>query len=165
MNKVIVVDANDNVIALKPRQEITPTDLYRVSVAWIKNSQGKVLLAKRKADKLVNPGCWGPAVSGTLEESETYESNIHKELQEELGLTDCKLRMIAKIPPAERCNYFIAIYETIMDIDINKDLVLQESEVDEVAWFDLEELKEEIDTNPSTFVSSAPYWKSWGILG
>ena len=35
----------------------------------------------------MRPEVWGPAVSGTNEEGETYDSNIIKEAQEEIGLT------------------------------------------------------------------------------
>ncbi len=34
------------------------------------------MLAQRKFTKNHNPGTWGPAVTGTVAESETYDSNI-----------------------------------------------------------------------------------------
>lgn len=84
--KIIVVDGRDEIIGYKVFKSMRKDDIYRASALWIANSQGEVLIAKRHRLKLHNPLKWGPAVSGTLEEGETYESNILKEAEEELGL-------------------------------------------------------------------------------
>ncbi len=87
MSSCTVVDENDQVIGYKNRDEIKPEDIYRIAALWVTNSKGDVLLAQRALSKKNSPGKWGPAVAGTVEEGETYETNIVKEAKEELDLT------------------------------------------------------------------------------
>ena len=83
--KVIIVDENDNPIGLKYREDIDYSkDTYRCTGIWITNSNDEVLIAQRKFTKDKDPGKWGPAVAGTIEEGETYESNAYKEMKEEI---------------------------------------------------------------------------------
>ena len=60
----------------------------------------RVLIVERQTafDKKYDPGKWGPSAAGTVEEGETYQSNIIKELQEEIGLeTFLKANAIYKV--------------------------------------------------------------------
>lgn len=84
--KIVIVDDKDNIICYKNRSEVRQEDIYRVSALWIINTKGEILLAKRALTKAHDPGKWGPAVAGTVEEGETYKTNIIKEAEEELGL-------------------------------------------------------------------------------
>lgn len=164
MTKVIIVDKDDIQIGLKERSGLTEKDTYRISGLWITNEKGQVLLARRKLTKKIEPGCWGPAVSGTVEEGETYDSNIVKEAEEELGLRDLKLVKLRKMPPFTfGGNYFVQIYSTVLSID-SGDLAVQKSEVEEVGWFNISELKQLIKDQPELFVASAPFWESSGSL-
>jgi len=89
--KIIIVDENDNPIGLKERGTLDyDKDIYRVSALWITNSKGQILIARRALTKKQNPGKWGPGVAGTIDEGETYDSNIIKEAKEELGLQNIK---------------------------------------------------------------------------
>ena len=87
-SKFTIVDENDNIIAQKERANIKPEDIYRVAALWVTNSKGDILLAQRALSKKHDPGKWGPAVAGTVEERETYRANIIKETSEEIGLHD-----------------------------------------------------------------------------
>lgn len=87
-DKIVVVNENDEVVGAKKRGTIATDDIYRVSALWITNSNGDVLLAQRALTKKNDPGKWGPAVAGTVEEGETYLGNITKETEEEIGLKD-----------------------------------------------------------------------------
>ena len=85
--RIPIVDENDKVLSYKERSEVDPDkDLYRVSYLWITDPEGKVLLAQRALSKDRHPGRWASAVAGTVEEGESYEANIIKEAEEELGL-------------------------------------------------------------------------------
>ncbi len=88
MTDFTIVDSNDNPIGAKHRQDKQYDDIYRVAALWLTDSiTGDVLLAQRKWTKKNNPGKWAAAVSGTVEPNETYEINIVKEIEEEIGLT------------------------------------------------------------------------------
>lgn len=164
MAKVIIVDLKDNIIGLKPRDKVTPQDTYRITSLWITNAKGQVLLAKRKLNKKIEPGCWGPAVSGTVEEGETYDSNIIKEALEEIGLESANFAKTKKYEPFTLGgNYFVQRYEYQTERDIDE-FTIQESEVEKIAWFDIEELKDSIRENPKQFVASAQYWGDLGLV-
>ena len=92
VQNIIVVDENDNIIDNKPRDIVDEEGLiYRFSALWIKNSKRESFLAKRAYTKTHHPGKWGPAVAGTVDEGESYEDNMIKEAEEELGLINIKL--------------------------------------------------------------------------
>jgi isopentenyl-diphosphate Delta-isomerase len=150
-SKIIIVDQNDNIIGYKERDDSNTTDIYRVSALWITNSKGKILLAKRSQKKLHYPGKWGPAVTGTNEQGETYESNILKETEEELGLKDIKPQLGPKILtdkgfPHQTQWFVLNIDKKIEEFKIDPD------EVEEVKWFPIEEYKKQQAEHPEEFL-------------
>lgn len=158
-SKIIIVDENDNIIAYEDRDSLKIEDIYRVSALWIENSKGEILMARRALTKAHSPGKWGPAVAGTLEEGETYDSNIFKEAEEEIGLKNVKFKKGSKIKImlAGRPRYFLQWYA----IKINRPLEefkIQKSEVAEVRWFSKEELKKKLEENPNEFIYSVNHW-------
>ena len=153
MAKVIIVDEKNNIIGHKDRDKITANDIYRVSSLWITNSNGDVLLAQRALNKSHDPGKWGPAVAGTLEEGETYESNLMKEAKEELGLINIK-PILGPLNFVQRQHqYFRQRFFLTLNLPITT-LKLQPSEVMAVRWFSKPELKEALKTHPEMFLSS-----------
>jgi len=154
MTKIIIVNEQDEVVGYKERGTLLPEDIYRVSALNVLNSRGEILLAQRKWTKKKNPGKWGPAVAGTNDEGETYESNIIKEALEEIGLVDFEMRVMSKDRVnAGPSNYWGTRFETMVDCDV-EDFKIQEEEVEQVKWFDKEELVKLIDENPEMFVGS-----------
>lgn len=149
-----IVDEDDRVVENKLRSQINgKSDIYRVSALWITNSNGEVLLAQRKLTKENDPGLWGPAVVGTLEKGETYESNIYKEAKEEIGLTNKKFNIGPKIRVTEPRNYFVQWYTLALDRSA-KDFTIQVDEVEQVKWIKLGILKNDVATYPEKYVPS-----------
>ncbi len=153
--KIQIVNEQDELIGVKERSEIDyTTDIYRVSGLWLTNSLGQALLAKRATTKKNSPGLWGPAVAGTVEEGETYEGNIYKEAEEEIGLIDVEFIKTRKIYceefPKTR-KYFTQWFSGIVDCDIS-DFTRQVEEVDELAWVDTEQMKQDIQDNPDKYL-------------
>lgn len=152
--KIIVVDENDTPIGVKYRDEIDYTkDIYRWSGIWIENSQGEVLIAQRKLTKDKDPGKWGPAAVGTLEEGETYESNAHKEVQEELGITVDSFQLGPKQHADTPRRYFGQWFLYKIDKSINE-FVIQEDEVEQIAWIKKQDLIQDMKQNPDKYASS-----------
>jgi len=113
-----IVDANDNLIGHKVREKLDLLhDIYRATGLWLTNSSGDVLIAQRKFTKVSDPGKCGPAVSGTVDEGETYESNIYKEAQEEIGLTGVKFEVGQKSRVYGPRNYFAQWFTAQVDRD------------------------------------------------
>jgi len=151
--KIPIVDENDEIIESIDRLEADKNTelIYRVSYLWITDTEGKILLARRALNKKHNPGKWGPAVAGTVEEGETYESNIIKETEEELGLKNIKPILGIKERRKGKHNYFAQEFLLILPVGFN-DFEIQTEEVTKVKWFSEEELKKELKENPDSFL-------------
>lgn len=164
--KVIIVNDNDEPIGAKYRNEIDPIkEAYRCSGIWIVNSKNEILLAQRAFTKSHDPGKWGPAVAGTLEEGETYESNAHKEAYEELGLTSLELETGPKQHSRSPRNFFGQWFVCRLNKSV-AEFILQKEEVEQVEWVDKQKLVEDIKVRPDKYVPSlkwaveqlARYW-------
>lgn len=152
--KIIIVDENDVPLGSKYRDEIDYTkDIYRWSGIWIENSQGEVLIAQRKLTKDKDPGKWGPAAAGTLEEGETYESNAHKEVQEELGITIDSFQLGLKQHSDTPRRYFGQWFLCKLDKPLHE-FVIQEEEVEQIAWINKEVLIRDIKENSDKYAPS-----------
>ena len=147
----IIVDENDEIIGHKNRSEIVSGDIYRATGLWIENSAGEVLLGQRSLAKKNEPGKWGPAVSGTVEKGETYESNIAKEAQEEIGLIGCEFQKVEKMRISEKRNYFAQWFFVKVDRKI-EEFVLEDGAFEQIKWFKSKELKSALEAAPENFV-------------
>lgn len=156
--KFIIVDENDNPIALKYREDIQQSDIYRVATLWITNSKGYILLAQRALTKKNDPGRWGPAVAGTVEEGETYEANIIKEAEEELGLKNIKPRVGPKIRVSHAHNFFDQWYLLTIDQSVEY-FKADPKEVLAIRWFTPQEFESETIAYPEKFLKSMSQWK------
>jgi len=156
-SKIIIVDENDNIITTKERETLEYKDIYRVSALWLTNSKREVLLARRALTKTHSPGKWGPAVAGTVEQGETYDSNIVKEAEEELELNNLEFQKGPKIKISGKHNYFLQWYLLEIDKPL-EEFKIQKSEVEEVKWVPKKELLERIEINPDEFIASTKQW-------
>ena len=156
-SKIIIVDKKDKIINFKERENIKNSDIYRVSGLWITNNDGDVLLARRSFTKSHDPGKWGPAVAGTVEEGETYKSNIIKEAKEELGLNGIVPKKGLKERVVGKHNFFCQWYLIIVNKDLRK-FKIKKDEVVEIRWFTKEALLKKIDSHPHEFIKSMKQW-------
>lgn len=157
MPKIIIVDDEDRVIGHKERVGVGSDDIYRVSALWLTNSRGQILLAQRKLTKKHDPGKWGPAVAGTVEEGETYLSNIVKEIQEEIGLAIAHpTESVKRRMDLSGYHYFVQWYTAVVDADTTN-IVIQEDEVEQIAWLSPEELRQAIETDSDKYLPSVEW--------
>lgn len=149
--KIPIVDENDNLIEHRDRNDRDVNAIYRVAYLWITDTEGNILLARRAFNKNHDPGKWGPAVAGTVEEGETYESNIIKETEEEIGIKNIKPITGIKKRTRTKWNYFSQ--EFLLELPVGySDFKIAEDEVAEVKWFSKEELKRELQEKPDEFL-------------
>lgn len=151
-----VVDEDDQIIGYKLRSDIDfKNDIYRIGALWLTNSKSEVLIAQRLLTKDKDPGKWGPAAAGTLEKGETYESNVYKEAEEEIGLKDVHLTIGPKQrfgePRHAFCQWFTAVVDKPAD-----SFKVQEEEVEQVAWVPKDNLIEDVAKNPEKYTPSMP---------
>lgn len=153
----MIVNERDEVIGFKPDAEKTASDIGRVTGLFIFNSQKEILLSKRVAGKKHDPNKWSIAVCGTVEEGETYLSNIIKEAEEEIGL---------KVQAADLREDFYGLWESThrffykqYHVEVNLPLsafVLQTDEVAELRFVPAGEFFDWMEKSPQDFVTSMP---------
>lgn len=149
-----IVDEQDALIGHKTRDEIKyPDDIYRVAALWLTNSKGEVLLAQRGLGLKNGPGLWGPAVAGTVEEEETYESNIYKEAEEEIGLTGHPFILDKKIFVDGHRRYFCQFFRATVDQPIDA-FRPDPREVAQLRWVTPRQLRQEVTAHPKRFTPS-----------
>lgn len=150
--QIPVVNENDEIIGYKDRKDRNIVDITRTSSLWVNSKEGDILLAQRALHKKHSPGLWGPAVAGTVEEGETYESNIIKEAEEEIGLKNINPKLGPKIKRITSHHYFTQWFTVV--IDKSTDLTIKEDEVAQVKWFTKEELLELHAKSPEIFLEN-----------
>lgn len=149
-----VVDENDRIIGHKLRSQLDPQkDCYRATALWVTNTRGQVLIAQRHKSKDKYPEKWGPAVAGTVEKDETYESNIYKEAEEELGMHSIPFTIGPKMKFEHPRKHFTQWYTAIFDWEASA-FMLQPTEVEKVAWVDLNDLIDDHAKHSDKYVPS-----------
>ena len=145
--RIPIVDENDEIIGYKEREDRKDQDIVRAAGLWITDKDGNILLAKRSINKKFDPGMWGP-VGGVVEEGETYEICAVREAEEEIGLKGVTVEQGPKI---KMIDCFACFFMTT--IDSNYEFKKQDEEVDQVKWFNKEELSKLLKEKPEIFMN------------
>ena len=148
MEEVVEVDDKDRFIRWVLRSEVHEKRLIHRSVhAFVRNSKGQILIQLRHREKDTYPLHWDVSCSGHVEKvdhpeqdpdraREASDSAIRRELEEELGVTS-NAEYICDIPPIPDVNYE---YARLYIAHWEDEFVLQETEVERVAWVNLDQL-------------------------
>jgi len=150
--RVPIVDEHDNEVVIKERKDLLSTDIYRVSALWLLNDKNDVLLTQRALTKKQHPGRWGCSVAGTVEEGETYQDNIRKETEEEIGLElepeDLKVGPKMRIHGGYEhfCQFYFAT--TKKDIE---DFVFPFDEVMDAKWMSIPDVIADVSERPDEY--------------
>lgn len=134
----------------KPRTLIhRDGDLHPAVHVWIikeKDMGVYVLLQKRSAEKAVHPNCYDVSSAGHVPQGEEFRISAIRETAEELGifLHESKLEFLGMHKSCYNHgdihdNEIRAVYLCREKIDTDN-LILQEAEVSEVAWTEVDEL-------------------------
>jgi len=154
--KIQIVDRQDNLIGAKERTEVNrDKDIFRTAALWLRNGRGEVLLAKRSLSKDKDPGMWGPAVAGTVDEGETYDTTIYREAEEEIGLHGVQFELGPKVFYDYARPQWVQWYFAVVDRPIEK-FTKQDDEVDELMWTDEKSLLGDVENNQAKYVPSMP---------
>ena len=137
---------------------------HRTAHIWIvrKNSESyQVLLQKRSAEKDSFPGMYDTSSAGHIQAGDDPLESALRELQEELGIKadEKDLSYAGRFHIKYEMEFhgkmfrddevaFVYVYEKPVEIE---DLVLQKEEVEEVRWFDIEEVHEGCIHRDGTF--------------
>jgi len=155
MPRLPLVNQEDHLIGYKEKSACGPDDINRVAGLVVYNKQREILIAKRVMTKQYDPGKWSYSVMGTVEEGETYVTNILKEAEEEIGLI-----LRAEVLQPNWYGYFESSHKffyTQFTTEVNlplEEFRRQADEVDELRWVPAAELFARIESEPQDFVQS-----------
>ena len=131
--------------------------LHRTAHVWVtreKDGRTQILLQKRSQNKESFPGLYDTSSAGHIPAGVDFVPSALRELGEELGI-EARPEQLSYAGSFRiqyekvfhgalfRDNEFTRVYVYREPVD-ERSLRLQESEVEEVRWFDLEEVREEI---------------------
>ena len=146
-----IVDHNDLVVGQATRQEVHKNSwLHRSVHILVFNTQNDLFLQKRALTKDENPGYWDSSAAGHVSSGEDYLTSAHRELKEELGISG-SLKPFLKFRASQETFWeHMQSYTCITDETIR----INPQEISEGRFWNLEELKTEIQENPHMFTSS-----------
>lgn len=154
---LFTVDENNQPVKPVKRSEAHKNGIWHRSTnVWVVN-KNQILCQKRSLKKDTNPGKWEACFGGHLSPDDSYLSAAQRELKEEAGISlpDSSFNqvMIYKYEAADRSmgtidREFLGIFVVNWSGNIAQ-IIIEEDEVEEIAWWPMEELKEIIgvDTN------------------
>ena len=80
------------------------------------DSQGRLYLQHRPMWKTIQPGKWDTAVGGHVDNGEDVATALHREVHEELGITDCEPRFLNSYLFESECEReLVFVYSAVYD--------------------------------------------------
>jgi len=152
--RIIFVDENDEPIGIGTREEAWAKGIHmRIVRAVLRDEKGRILSQLRSPEKKSYPNRWTDSASGHVDEGDTYDSAVIRELEEELGLST-ELTFVGKFASKDVIDdkiisEFNAVYEG--KINSTSSFTLEAGEVSDTQWFDLDDLKRRIQKDPDSF--------------
>ncbi len=159
MEKVILVDENDNQIGLeeKVKAHLGNGVLHRAFSVFVFNSKKELLLQQRASEKMLWPLYWTNTCCSHPKEGESYQEAGERRLKEEFGFT-CPLKYIGKFQyqvnykdigsENELCSVLVGDYDGEINVD--------EKEIASYKWVDLEKIKKDVLENSNSYT---PWFK------
>jgi len=149
-----IVDSNDRVIGTAPRSEIHARGLlHRAVHLWIFHPDGRLLLQKRSLSKDREPGRWTSSVSGHVNSKEDYDTAMHREIPEEIGVPASTCKDFQKVKQftasQETDQEFVWLYQAVHPGPFQPD----PHEVASLDWFFPAQMDQMLRDQPSTFSS------------
>ncbi|HVW82601.1 MAG TPA: NUDIX domain-containing protein [Candidatus Paceibacterota bacterium] len=146
MSHVVWVDEQDNVLGAVERQKAHAEGLrHRISVIFLVNEQGEVLVNERAKDGLLDHSS-----AGHLDPGESYLNGAKRKLKEELGveaeLTDIGHGESRDYRPPLDGRHFFKVY-----VAHAKPVAPDPTEVKHVYWADPQKILVDMTKNPDRY--------------
>ncbi len=136
---IYAVDEKDNVIHEAPWEEVVENGwIYRTANILLFNSKGRLYVHKRTTWMPLYPDMYDVKFGGVVKAGETYEKAAARELQEEAGVGNVKLKFLFRLKfrsTQSNCNR--KVYKCTYDGKIK----LQREEVESGKFMTLAEAK------------------------
>ncbi len=111
---------------------------------WIINSENKILIQKRSAQKRLEPNVWA-MTGGSVIKDETSLEALKRETLEELGIK-LDIKNAIKIRHYKTGNVWLDEYIVNQDIDLSK-IIMQKEEVSDVKFATFDEIEKLYNDN------------------
>jgi isopentenyl-diphosphate delta-isomerase len=151
--QVILVDENDNQIGVMPKMEAHEKGvLHRAFSVFTFNEKGELMLQQRAAHKYHSPLLWTNTCCSHQRSGETNLEAGKRRLQEEMGFTTELKEVFSFIYKAPFDNGLTEheldhVLVGYFDVEPN----INKEEVEDYKWMLLEDVKSDIDKNPSIY--------------
>ena len=156
---IILVNKQDRIVGYRPRSQVRDDDVFRFALVWIEDGKGNALIHRRADHKRFYPGRWQNAAGGFVSRGETYRQAALRELQEELGIQNVRLKQFAKtFVESDGSGRWAAWFLLILDAPLET-FHTKPDEVAELRWIDRAELFAWREKNPELFMPSSAHWR------
>ena len=155
IKEVILVDSNDNEIGRMEKMEAHQKGLlHRAFSVFVFNSKGELLLQKRALGKYHSEGLWTNTCCSHPSPDESIVVAAKRRLQEEMGFS-CEL------VAAHSFIYHVSLDNDLEEHELdhiligscNEDPILNKEEASDFKWMKLEDIKEDLESNPMNYTS------------
>ncbi len=153
--EVVLVDEHNVVIGTTDKSTVHThnTPLHRAFSLFLFNDTNELLITKRASTKKAFPGVWTNTVCGHPRLNETAEQAANRRLEDELGITDAKIKEVAPY------RYRFADANGIVENEIcpicigfsNKTPKAAPSEVDEWKWISWDDFLHDLTLHPDVY--------------
>ena len=153
IEKVILVDENDNQVGVMPKLEAHQKGLlHRAFSVFIFNSKYELLLQKRASSKYHSGGLWTNTCCSHPREGEEILDAANRRLIEEMGIETSLRKVHDFIYKAELDNDLIEHeFDHVFYGIYNEDPIINEDEADDFKWIDMDSLNEDIKQNGDNY--------------
>ena len=153
IEKVILVDENDNQVGVMPKLEAHQKGLlHRAFSVFIFNSKYELLLQKRASSKYHSGGLWTNTCCSHPREGEEILDAANRRLIEEMGIETSLRKVYDFIYKAELDNDLTEHeFDHVLYGIYNEDPIINKDEADDFKWIDMDSLNEDIKTNGNNY--------------
>jgi isopentenyl-diphosphate delta-isomerase len=154
MDKVILVNQDDQVVGEMEKMEAHVKGvLHRAFSVFLINDAGELLLQQRAFSKYHSGGLWtNTCCSHPAPGEEVVEAALRR-LNQELGIQDVEVEIVHHfLYKAEFENGLTEHeYDYVLKGKYNGIPILNNEEVESVRWISMQQLRDEIDSDPDRF--------------
>ncbi|MHA7842924.1 MAG: isopentenyl-diphosphate Delta-isomerase [Winogradskyella sp.] len=153
--QVILVDENDNKIGLMPKMEAHEKALlHRAFSVFVFNDKNELMLQQRALHKYHSPGLWTNTCCSHQRDGESNLEAGKRRLEEEMGFVTELEETISFIYKAPFDNGLTEHeYDHIMIGYYNDEPNINEDEVADWKWMNLEDVKVDITSHPENYTA------------